>query len=66
MTQKKLRLVRAGLFGKCSVRRGTLYLDRECSASRSPRREGRAARGCGAGPHGAVSRTIDHARPVVR
>jgi hypothetical protein len=66
MTQKKLRLVRAGLFGKCSVRRGTLYLERECSAARSPRPDERAARGCGAGPSGAVSRTIDHARTVVR
>lgn len=66
MTQKKLRLVRARLFGRCPVRRGALYLDRECSATRAPRPEQHAAHGCGAAPTGAVSRTIDHARPVVR
>ena len=66
MTQKKLRLVRAGLFGKCPMRRGALYADFECSAARVPRPELRAAHGCGAGPMGTVSRTIDHARPTVR
>ena len=66
MTQKKLRLVRAGLFGRCSVRRGALYVDRECSTARVLRTDDRAARGCGAGPSGAVSRTIDHVRTVVR
>lgn len=66
MTQKQLQLVRAGLFGKCAVRRGALYVDRPCSATRSLRPDHRAARGCGAGPAGTVSRTIDHARTLVR
>lgn len=66
MTQKKLQLVRAGLFGKCAVRRGTWYVERPCYTMRSPRPDARAARGCGAAPTGAVSRTIDHARTLVR
>jgi len=47
MTQKKLRLVRARLFGRCPVRRGAWYVDTECASRRSPRPYQRAAHGCG-------------------
>ena len=47
MTQKKLRLVRARLFGRCPVRLGAWHVDAGCTARRSARPLQSAAHGCG-------------------
>jgi len=44
MTHKKLRLVRARLFAACPVRRGTRYLDEDCSVNSPLDNAGLAAR----------------------